>query len=245
MSHHSEEIHVLERKVRLLQPAEGGFRTSLDSVMLAAACPAKAGDTVLDAGCGVGGASFCLLWRIPELSLTGIDWEETYVELAHRNLLLNDFAGTAEFVQSDIRTYDPDRKFEHIIINPPYLEAGRHTPSPDEIRAQANGHQDETLTLDDWIRAAHRLLRSNGTLTIIYPAHGTDKIIRAMGKKFGAVEIIPLWPKLGVDAKRVIIRAIKDRQTPARILPGLIIHEESGAYTASADKILRDGLAID
>lgn len=240
----SEEIHVLDKKVKLLQPAEGGFRTSLDSVMLAAACPAKAGDTVLDAGCGVGGASYCLLWRVPDISLTGVEWEETYFDLAQRNNILNNFSGTAEFVLSDIRTYDPDKKFEHIMVNPPYLEAGRHMPSPDEIRAQANGHQDHRLSLDDWIRAAHRLLRSNGTLTIIYPAHGTDKIIHAMGKKFGAVEIIPLWPKLGVEAKRVIIRAIKDRQTPARILPGIIIHENSGEYTQAADKILREGAAL-
>lgn len=240
----SDEIHVLDKKVKLLQPADGGFRTSLDSVMLAAACPAKAGDTVLDAGCGVGGASFCLLWRVPDISLTGVEWEEPYLDLAQRNNILNDFSGTAEFVLSDIRTYDPDKKFEHIIINPPYLEAGKHLPSPDEIRAQANGHQEQGLSLDDWIRSAHRLVKSNGTLTIIYPAHGTDKIIHALGKKFGAVEIIPLWPKQGVEAKRVIIRAIKDRHTPSRILPGVVLHENSGEYTQAADKILRDGAAI-
>jgi len=239
-----EEIHVLNQKVKLLQPPDGGFRTSLDSVMLAAACPAKEGQSVLDAGCGVGGASFCLLWRVPNIQLTGIDWEETYHDLAHRNILLNTFTGTATFIPGDIRTYDPDVLFDHVIMNPPYFEAGRHTPSPDTIRAQANGHQDEDLSLDDWIRAAHRLVRSNGSLTIIYPAHGTDKIIHAMGKKFGSVEIIPLWPRMGVEAKRVIIRAIKDRQTPARILPGVVLHEESGAYTEAADRILRDGDAI-
>ena len=239
-----EEIHVLNQKVRLLQPPEGGFRTSLDSVMLAAACPAKEGQSVLDAGCGVGGASFCLLWRVPGIRLTGIDWEETYRELAHRNILLNTVTGSAEFIHADIRTYDPDTTFDHVIMNPPYFEAGRHTPSPDTIRAQANGHQDEELTLEDWIRAAHRLVRSNGSLTLIYPAHGTDKIILALGKKFGAVEIIPLWPKQGVEAKRVIIRAIKDRQTPARILPGLVLHQPDGAYTPEADQVLRDGAPI-
>jgi tRNA1(Val) A37 N6-methylase TrmN6 len=209
--------------------------------MLAAACPAKSGQSVLDAGCGVGGASFCLLWRVPDLNLTGIDWEETYRELARRNLLLNEFSGNAQFIHADIRTYDPDATFDHVIMNPPYFEAGRHTPSPDAIRAQANGHQDDDLSLEDWIRAAHRLVRSNGSLTIIYPAHGTDKIILAMGKKFGAIEIIPLWPKQGVEAKRVIIRAIKDRQTPARILPGIVLHGPDGEYTDAADLILRDG----
>lgn len=240
-----EEIHVLDKKVRLLQPPEGGFRTSLDSVMLAAACPARAGQSVLDAGCGVGGASFSLLWRVPDITLTGVDWEPSYIELARENLPLNPFARNVTFIQADIRDYAGAGMFDHVINNPPYLEAGRHTPSPDDVRAQALGHQDTDLTLEDWIVAAHRLVKSNGTLTMIYPAHGTDKIIRGMGKRFGAVEIIPLWPRAGVEAKRVIIRAIKDRQTPARILPGIVVHEASGAYTKIADEILRDGKAIE
>lgn len=239
-----EEVYVLDKKVRLLQPPEGGFRTSLDSVMLAAACPARSGDHVLDAGCGVGGASFCLLWRVAGLRLTGIDWEETYIKLANSNIELNSAAYQVQFEQIDIREYAQGAVFDHVMMNPPYLEAGRHTPSPDEIRAQANGHQSHDLSLDDWIKAAHRLVKSNGSLTIIYPAHGTDKIIHALGRKFGAVEIVPLWPKTGVEAKRVIIRAIKDRQTPARILPGIVLHEADGAYTSAAEKILRNGAMI-
>ncbi len=239
-----EEIYVLDKKVRLLQPPEGGFRTSLDSVMLAAACPVQPGQSVLDAGCGVGGAAFCVAWRVPEIALTGVDWELPYIELARRNIALNPFAQNVTFTQADIRTYEAAAPFDNVINNPPYLEAGRHTPSPDDIRAQALGHQEKDLTLDDWINAAHRLVKSNGTLTMIYPAHGTDKIIRRLGKRFGAVEIIPLWPRAGVEAKRVIIRAIKDRQTPARILPGLVLHAEDGAYTAEAERILRDGEAI-
>ena len=238
----SEEIFVLDRKVRLLQPEEGGFRTSLDSVMLAAACPAQAGQRVLDAGCGVGGASFCLLWRVAAIKLTGIDWLETYIDLARRNLSLNE--KTAQFELADVRSYEPDALFDHVMINPPYLEAGHHIPSPDELRAQANGHQLRDLTLDDWIKAAHRLLKSHGSLTMIYPAYGMDKIVLALGKKFGAVELIPLWPRQGVEAKRVIVRAIKDRQTPARIQPGLVLHEAGGAYTPEAEKILRNGEAI-
>ncbi len=238
-----EEIYVLDKKVQLLQP-DGGFRTSLDSVMLAAACPANAGEKVLDAGCGVGGASFCLLWRVPEIRLTGVDWFGDYIELAKKNNALN--GHSAEFVQSDIRQFNADSKpvFDHVIINPPFNEAGKHMPSPDEARAQANGHLQEDLTLSDWIKAAHRLVKSNGSVTIIYPAHGIDKILIGFGKAFGAIEIIPLWPRAGVEAKRVIVRAIKDRQTPSRILPGIVLHNEDGSYTTEADEILRTGRNI-
>ncbi len=237
----TSEITVLGQKVRLLQPAEGGFRTSLDSVMLAAACPAQEGDHVLDMGCGVGGASFCLLYRVPSAKLTGIEWEQTYLDLAVQNAALNNVTDRAVFIQSDIRNYKVEGKpqYDHVMVNPPFSEAGEHFVSPDPIKAKALGHQDEDLTLDDWVRAAHRLVKSKGSFTIIYPSAGVDRIIRAMGKMFGAIEIIPLWPRVGVDSKRVIIRARKDRQTPSVIKAGLVLHNEDGSYTNAAEAVLR------
>ena len=61
---------------------------------------------------------------------------------------------------------------------------------------------------------------------------------------FGAIEIIPLWSRAGIEAKRVIIRAIKDRKTPARIHAGLVLHELDGSYTEAADAVLRDGRIV-
>ena len=241
-----QEIHVLNQSVRLLQLAEGGFRTSLDSVMLAAACPAKSGDHVLDLGCGVGGASFCLTYRCSDIRLSGVEWQTVYCDLARRNAVLNQVENRCDFICTDIRDFNPSQKpiFDQVIMNPPFRESGDHTPSPDELLAVANGHQDNDLTLEDWIKAGHRLVKNGGGLTIIFPVDGVDRIIRLMGKMFGAIEIIPLWSRAGIEAKRVIIRAIKDRKTPARIHAGLVLHELDGSYTEAADAVLRDGRGL-
>ncbi|MEY2961347.1 MAG: hypothetical protein RLZ60_1177, partial [Pseudomonadota bacterium] len=49
----------LNGKVRVWQPING-YRAGVDPVLLAAAVPAKSGQTVLELGCGVGTASLCL-----------------------------------------------------------------------------------------------------------------------------------------------------------------------------------------
>lgn len=238
----TDEIHVLNKRVRLLQPFDG-FRTSLDSVMLAAACPAKEKQSVLDLGCGVGGAGFCVLARVPGVSLTGIDIQRDHIDLAVQNIALNNAQGRAEFTHADARDYTGE-PFDHVICNPPYMEAGAHTPSPRPAKATAHGNFEKDLSVKDWIDAAFRNLKSGGSLTIIHRADKIDAIIQGMGKRFGAIEIIPLWPRAGQDAKRVIIRALKDRKTPAALRAGIILHEENGDYTREADAILREMKAI-
>ena len=242
-----EEIFVLDRRVRLLQPP-GGFRTSLDSVLLAAACPAADGDRILDMGAGVGGAAFCLLARLPQCHVIGVEIQAYYHKLALRNITLNDAEGRAEFVVGDVLTYQAAR-FDHVICNPPYLDAGTYTPSPDAGRALALGHgadekEDGAAALKDWIDAAFRLLQSRGSLTLIHRADQLDKIFIALGRRFGAVEIIPLWPHAGEAAKRVIVRAVKDRRSPAILHPGIVLHQADGTYTPQAEAYLRGGQAI-
>lgn len=237
------EIYVLDKKVRLLQPASG-FRTSLDSVMLAAACPARKGEAVLDLGCGVGGAAFCLLQRVPECFISGIDIQSYYIELARQNIGLNNATGRCEFAAGDIRDHEGGQRVDHVICNPPFLENGAGTRASDEGLALARAHDDDDIALKDWIDAGFRALRSGGCFTIIHRADALDRIMMGFGKRFGAVEVIPLWPRVGEDARRVIVRAIKDRRSPARIGAGIVLHEADGRYTAAAERILRVGDAI-
>ena len=236
----AEEICVLDQRVRLLQAA-GGFCTSLDSVMLAAACPVKTGEHVLDLGCGVGSAGLCVLKRVEGAQLTGVDLQADHIELARRNAALNDMAERCSFMCADVRGYDGG-PFDHIICNPPYNEAGAHTRSPSEAKALAMGHAEASL--QDWLDAGCKLLKHGGTLSIIHKAEMLDKILQGFKTRFGAVEVIPLWPRIGVPAKRVIIRAVRNSKKPLTLHAGLTLHQDNGDYTEEAEKVLRGMGAI-
>jgi len=51
--------------------------------------------------------------------------------------------------------------------------------------------------------------------------------------------VLPLWPKAGEPAKRILIQLRKGSGAAFRLLPGLILHDSSGTYTPDADAILR------
>ena len=234
-----QEIYILNKRLKLLH-SKHGFKTSTDSVFLAASCRAKAGDNILDMGCGVGGAGLSVLSRIEAVRLVGVEIQADHVDLAKRNAIINMMQDRAEFICADIRNYRQEKAFDHVICNPPYLEAGAHLRSPSKEKATAMGHDDIELSVKDWIDTAHFCLRSNGSLSIIHRADKIDKIILGLGKRFGAVEIIPFWSRQGDDAKRVIVRAIKDRKSPAIIHSGLVVHNEDGSYTYETEQILRE-----
>ncbi|MDH5723257.1 MAG: methyltransferase [Alphaproteobacteria bacterium] len=247
MTKNKDIIHVLDKKIALKQ-APQGFRTSLDSVMLAAACPARSGQSILDLGCGVGSAGLCALWRINGATLTGIDIQSCHIDLALENAVLNNMTERCRFMQGDIRTLDID-KANHIICNPPYQESGKHLHSPSNAKAKAMGHTEDDISLQDWITCAFNHIKGQGSLTLIHEAGRLDDILHALyskngGKRFGNVEIFPLWPKESTPAKRVIVRAWKHKKSPAIMHNGLILHNEDGSYTKTTDRILRDGKAL-
>lgn len=238
----AQEITVLDKQVRLKQ-AKNGFRTSMDSVMLAAACPIKSGQMLLDMGCGVASAGLCVLFRVKDVSLIGVDIQEDHVALAIENAALNSMSDNAEFICSDVRFFKHEKGFHHIVCNPPYLETGAHLRSPHDAKATAMGHEGDLKT-KDWVVNAARLLKPEGTLTMVHEAGKVDRILQAMEGRFGAIEIIPLWPKPEKVAKRVIIRAVKGRKSPLTLHSGLILHDQGGQYTVEAEEILREAKGL-
>lgn len=227
--------HILGKRLAL-HHLKDGFQTSIDSILLAAACPAQENQSILDLGCGVGSAGLSALKRIPNCSLTGIDIQQDVIHLAEQNANENDLADRCTFMESDIRDFKVENSFDHVILNPPYLENGTHLRSPVETKAIAMGH--DHATLEEWIKTVHRALKSNGSMTMIHRSDHIDKIIQNLGRRFGATEIIPLYSKTGKNANRVIVRTIKNRKSPCIIKEPLILHKEDGSYTIEANKIL-------
>jgi tRNA1(Val) A37 N6-methylase TrmN6 len=238
------EDRLLGGRVRLRQPA-AGYRVAIDPVFLAAAVPAEPHQTILDVGCGAGAAMLCLAARVPHSRVVGLETRRDLVRLAGDNAILNCMEARVSAMIGDL-LHAPPRlapgAFDHVMANPPHLERGRAAATaPNKAEATIEGEAD----LAAWVRCALAMARPKGSITFIHRADRIDALLAEIAGRAGEVVVYPLWPGHDKPAVRVLVRARKQVAAPARLAPGLVLHEADGRLTAAAEGILREGRGLE
>ena len=231
---------LLGGRVTILQPA-GGYRAAIDPVFLAAAVPARPGETVLDAGSGTGAAALALAARLEGVGVVGLDSDPGFIALARNSAEESGLARSIRFVEGDLLSPPPDLTpggFDHVMANPPYLAAGSGNPPADAAKRAAT--VESAARLDDWLGFLLAMARPGGTVTVIHRFDRKGEVIAGLGGDNAALVVFPLWPKKqGEGAKRVIVQAQKGEQGETRISEGLVLHNDDGSYTPEAEAVLR------
>lgn len=223
-------------QLRLTQP-RSGHRAGHDAILLAAATSARAGDRVVDFGAGVGTAGLALARRVSGIDLILVEIDPELARLARVNAAMNAIAAdtrvldvTAEaeiFAASGL----PPDSVDVVLTNPPFNDPARHRASPNQARQTAHVAAEDTLQA--WVHAARRILKSGGVLTLIWRADGLTELLAALSRGFGSLVVLPVHGDEGKPAIRVLVRAVKGGRAPTRILQGLILNclmlnEETG-----------------
>jgi len=238
---------VLGGRLVLRQPLRG-HRVGHDAILLAAATAAVSGDCAVDLGAGVGAAGLALARRVDGLAVTLVEIDQELVALAHGNVERNGLAERARAVCLDVG--GPAAAFaaaglipgavDCVLMNPPFNEP--HNASPDAARRRA--HAGTPATLPRWVTVAARLLRDQGALTLMWRADGLRDVLDALADGFGAVSLLPIYPKPQAPAVRIIARAVKGSRAPLTLRPGLLLADATGHPTREAEAALRDGAVL-
>ncbi|MGB3273429.1 MAG: methyltransferase [Xanthobacteraceae bacterium] len=232
----------LDGRLRLTQPC-AGHRAGHDAILLAAATPACAGDRVVEFGAGVGAAGLALALRVGGLDVTLVEIDAALAQLAADNAAANGLA--ARVIVADVAAKAAvladlglgADSADHVLMNPPFNAAARHRPSAVATRRRAHEAGAETLSL--WVHAARRLLRPGGRLTLIWRADELAPVLAVLARGFGSLNILPVHPREGRAAIRVLVTAVKGGRAPLALHPGLVLADADGRPAAQADAVLR------
>ena len=228
-------------RLRLRQP-KSGHRAGHDAMLLAAATPARPGDRVVDFGAGVGAAGLAVARRVAGIELVLVEIDEGLAGLARGNADLNAIAAdvvvldvTADAAAFAAAGLGPDT-VDVVLMNPPFNDSARHRASPDTARASA--HVATSATLEGWIHAARRILKSGAMLGLIWRADGIAEVLAALGRGFGSLSIVPVHADAATPAIRVLIRAIKGGKAPTQLQAALMLNDESTLPNKQVQDIL-------
>jgi tRNA1(Val) A37 N6-methylase TrmN6 len=238
-------------QLRLRQP-KSGHRAGHDAMLLAAATPVGPGDRVVDFGAGIGAAGLAVAKRTngfnPGIKLVLVEIDAALARLARDNAASN--AIPAEVVVLDITSgaeafaavgLAPDSA-DVVLMNPPFNDSARHRASPDKAREIA--HVATASTLQDWVHAARRMLKSGGVLSLIWRADGLSDVLAALDRGFGSLAILPVHADVRAPAIRVLIRAIKGGKAPTQLQAALLLNDESGVPNKQVQEILMGRTAL-
>jgi tRNA1(Val) A37 N6-methylase TrmN6 len=225
-----------------LRQLKSGHRAGHDAMLLAAATPARPGQCVVDLGAGVGAAGLAVARRVAGIQLVLVEIDAALAELARDNarsnaipaeaIVLDVSAGADAFAAAGL----PPDSADVVLMNPPFNDPARHRASPEKAREIA--HVATAETLESWIHAARRMLKSGGVLSLIWRADGLAEVLAALDRGFGSLAILPVHGEPAAPAIRVIVRAVKGGKAPTRLHAALMLNDESGAPNKQVQEIL-------
>ncbi|WP_162247294.1 methyltransferase [Devosia sp. Root635] len=214
--------------------------------MLLGAAVTEGRKSLLDLGCGVGTAAFVAMTFNTGLAAILADQNAEMAALAEANAADNGLAGRSRIVIADVTGKGANRhkaglvdnSYDCVIANPPFFADGDGTLAADAGRAGAR-HMDAAL-LDLWIKSAAGAAAAGGEVIFVYPSQSLAPLLAGFTRRFGAVTVLPLSPREGEAASRVLVRGIKGSRAPLTLLAGRALHELTGrAFRPEFDAIFR------
>jgi tRNA1(Val) A37 N6-methylase TrmN6 len=232
----------------LLRQSVKGHRIGTDALLLAAITPGRG--RICDFGSGVGAVGMAVALRDnkEKPSFVMVEREGIFAGFARHNLEVAKLQSQGVLVQTDI--FDrkaflrasaecssalADQSFDVVATNPPYDQVlrGRHSPTP--LKTAAHAMQGGTLV--DWLKAAVRLVKDGGVLTMIHRADRLDDVLAAMPIRAGGLMIRPVQPQVDQAATRILVQATVGSRAPLTLLSPLILHDNEGKFLREAEAL--------
>lgn len=227
--------------LKIIQDTEK-FNFSLDSTLLAEFVTINPQDKrILDIGTGNGFIPLFLSLRTKN-PIDGIEIQKELCDSAIRSVKLNNLEEQINIINNDVRGYHKVigvSKYDVITCNPPFF-VYKDTSNINKNDYLTIARHEVTLSLEELLDSVRKLLKDNGTFTMV---HRTERLM----------DILEMFRKYGIEPKRIKFVYPKKNSTESllvlvegkkstkkgglKILKPLYVHNLDGTYTKEVLKI--------
>ena len=203
------------------------MKIGTDGVLLGAWVDIADASSILDVGTGTGLVAIMCAQRNAQARVHGIDIVEDAATEAQQNMARTAWCDRLSAEHADLRDYDPDVRYDHIVSNPPFFLTTLQ--SPDATRAMAR-HAD-TLPYADLVSAAERLLTPGGRLSVVLPTECAATFRRVAFERLWLSRITDVVTREGEAPKRTLMEFRLSAKPLMPCADSLTIQAKDGSYT--------------
>lgn len=213
------------------------MKVGTDAVLLGAWCDVGGAHRVLDVGTGCGVIALMVAQRTPgSCRIHAIDIDQASVSEARGNFERSPWAARLTAQSIDLNCYSGEGElFDLMVTNPPfYVE---DVLPPNAVRSAAR--HTHSLSFDQLMQAAWRLLTAEGTIALITPVEARDAVTQAA--TFAGLHLSRLTTVHSTHAgpaKRLLWQWSKQPCLTQR--ETLTIHRPDGQFTEHYCTLCRD-----
>jgi tRNA1(Val) A37 N6-methylase TrmN6 len=208
------------------------FNFSLDTVLLANFCSInKNVEKIIDFGTNNAAIPLLLSTRT-KTNIVGVEIQEEAVDLARKNVALNNLENQITIVNQDIKEYvKNNRRVKLVVCNPPFFKLGEKSHLNDNEYLQIARHE-IAITLEEIIASASFILDHGGKFAMVYRPDRLIETINLLQKyDLEPKRLRFVYPKQGREANTFLIEATKKGKIGLRIEAPLYSHNEDGSYS--------------
>ena len=224
-----------------LRQPEGGYRFSLDPLLLAAFVRPKRDVRAVDLGSGCGVASLAALLLHPQLrACRGLDRDPAMTEAALHNAKLLGLEQRYDALTLDVRAACaelPPESCGLVLANPPYRALGTGLPCKDEARTCARFEAQGSLA--DFLAAAFWLLRNRGSLAVVFPAARLGELLSSCtAARLAPKRLRLVHSRLDEPARLLLLETVKNGGSELLVEAPLELYAGRGEQTALSAQAL-------
>lgn len=211
---------------------EGSLAFGTDAYLLSAYIKKQPKALAAEFGAGSGVISLLLAARGKLSRITAFEVQENIAALAAKNVEANGFAGKIDVCPGDIREIPAEHfgRYDVVFSNPPYMRINSGKISEND--ADAASRHEVFGTIDDFAKAAAKLLKHGGSFTVVYTPDRLPALVAALkNAKLEPKRMTLVYPTASHNPSILLMEAKKGGADGIFCTRPLIIYKDKTSFS--------------